>query len=373
MRKFLTGVLSVFLILTSFVGCNEGENAEHSAVMLSSFESYYDVQKIALQNFTGRVDFESGEGSATEGAGSARVTFLYETETPPQAGAQVSREKVPYIAFRSNVFADGIKRIGDFDTFHIDVFNANDRAIDVFFNIQTEDKSFVAAQQYTLTANQWNYLNFSSFNHFYPLDQNIAEIRLYFVDGEKYTAKNMQLRFDNCYVTEGKKSFEVTAEENEIISFNSANDLNGILNYSRSVPAIFGTSYVNFNTDPADKGSLRVGYGVGFDSIYDITSETQGYYLKLHNRIIERIGNASKLSMKVRNAGQNDAYVGLVVKTEKQNLVSEVLISKGKTETVLLDILPIKDEKITDVSVMIDNWNVMPNGVLYLSSIRKTQ
>ena len=260
----------------------------------------------------------------------------------------------------------------DFQNFHIDVYNDNNRAIDVVFNIQLEDKSFVGAQQYTLVPNQWSGLDFSSFRHFYPLGQNIVELRLFFVDIEKYTAKDMQLCFDNCYVSDEEESFEVaSADENKLISFNSANDLNSLLNYSKSVPAIFGASYLNSNLEATDTGSLRVEYGVGFNSIYDLTDETQGYYLKLHDRLVERIGDASQLSMKVRNAGENNAYVSLIVKAGKQNLVSKVLIAKGKTEDIVLDISSIKNEKITDVSIMIDNWNIMQNGVLYFSSISK--
>lgn len=370
MKKFLASLLTVFSIFIFLVGC--GKNSGNSDIMLSSFESYYDVQKIALRDFTGRVDFENDERLVTEGIGSARITFLYETDTPPQDGAQISKDKVPYLAFRSHVYANEIKKVGDFNNFHIDVYNANERAIDAVFNIQIEDKSFIAAQQYTLSPGKWNSLNFSSFNHFYPLDQNIAEIRLYFVDAEKYTAKQMQLYFDNCYVTDKKEAFSVaSSDENKIISFNSAKDLKSILNYSQAVPAIFGSSYVNFNVDPTDKGCLRVKYGVGFYSIYDISTETQGYYLKLHTKVSDKIKDASKLSMKVMNAGENDAYVSLKVKTETQNLVSKVLIAKGKTESIVLDISSLKNEKVTDLSIMIDNWNAMQNGVLYLSSIGK--
>ena len=147
--------------------------------------------------------------------------------------------------------------------------------------------------------------------------------------------------------------------------------MESILNYSQVVPAIFGTSYINLNLDPTDKGCLRVEYGVGFNSIYDITSETQGYYLKLHSQVVDKIGDATKLSMKVWNAGQNDAHVSLIVKTEKQILASKVLIAEGKKENIVLDISSLKNETITDVSIMIDNWNVMQNGVIYISSISK--
>lgn len=182
----------------------------------------------------------------------------------------------------------------------------------------------------------------------------------------------MQLFFDNCYVSDEKENFKVaSADDNKLISFNSANDLNSLLNYSKSVPAIFGTSHVNSSLEATDKGSLRMEYGVGFNSIYDITDETQGYYLKLHERVVERAANVSQLSMKVRNAGENDAYVSLIVKSGKQHLLSRALIGKGKTENIVLDISSIKDEMITEVSIMIDTWNVMQNGVLYLSSISK--
>ena len=374
MKKFLANILAIFSILTFCVACNkETANVNDSAIMLSSFESYYDIQKIALQDFTGRVDFEENAKLITEGKGSARITFLYETDTPPQAGAQVSRDKTPYIAFRAHVYADEIKKINDFDTFHIDIYNDNERTIDVVFNIQLEDKSFIAAQRHTLIAKKWNSLDFSSFRHFYPLDENVAEIRLYFVDAEKYTAKDMQLCFDNCYVSDEEQQFTVaSAGDNKIISFNSADDLDSLLNYAKTVPAIVGTSFVKLNLDSTDKGSLRLEYGVGFNSLYDITSETQGYYLKLHNDVLDRIKDASQLSMKVKNAGTNDVYVSLIVKAQKQNLVSKVLIPSGETENVVLDISSLTEENITDVSIMMDNWNVMQHGVLYLSSISKT-
>lgn len=117
MKKFLASLLTVFSVFTFCSACKSDEQFENSATMLSSFESYYDVQKIALQNFTGRVDFEDDEKFTTEGEGSARITFLYETETPPQAGAQISKDKVPYIAFRANVYENAIKNISDFQNF----------------------------------------------------------------------------------------------------------------------------------------------------------------------------------------------------------------------------------------------------------------
>ena len=75
--------------------------------------------------------------------------------------------------------------------------------------------------------------------------------------------------------------------------------------------------------------------------------------------------------MKVKNVGTNDVYVSLIVTAQKQNLVSKVLIPSGETEKVVLDISSLKEENITDVSIMMDNWNVMQKGVLYLLSISK--
>jgi len=371
MRKLLAALLCCLFVLSACQsnGGNQTESGDNGQVaqgndILTGFNDYYDVQKVEWSDFIGKTEIETDKKYLTEGVGCAKTTFLYTAENS-QEGADIILAKNPSVIFRTAVFGANVSDLHDIKTFNIDIFNANDRTIDVLFYVEILGGQSVASSYYTLYPNALNTLSFDTKSQFFGDNTTTRQFVLTFYDQGKYENDNMVLYFDNCFVVKGNKE---VATAGTLLSFTSEDSVDSVMTSTLSGKPAISCFYTKENVFDRE-GCLKAIMRDGIKDVYDVTAETIGYRINLHKSTFKN-GTGKGFSTSVYNDSFSDKYVTLNVVTGNVTKTERIL-AKSKAKTQLKIESEVEFTGVSAIYIGIENWNIISKDVLYFSDIVK--
>lgn len=358
--KKISFILAMALLFGSFafVGCKE---KSAGTVTVSGFNDYYDLQKVEWADFVGKSELNTDEKYITEGQASSKTTFLYKT-TSAQEGANAVRSKIPSLKFRTAVYGAFLTDVSRISSFSIDVFNDNEREIEMIFFVQKEDNTYVAADGAKLHPGNWNYLTFNTRAHFFQEGENVKQYILMLFDDGKFTEDSMTLYFDNCRVNTAKT--ETPKSGGEYLVFDSIKALDFVMPQSKTLPAVY-TSYSEEKIFEGETGAMRVNLRNAIKSVYDVDEAREGYRLEYAPALFAG-KTVTSLKTRVYNDGFGDLYVALNAETSSGTVSERMLVKAKSYADIELENLNGTPRR---VYLSVENWNITARCDLYVGSL----
>lgn len=341
-----------------FAGCND-KNSE--TVIVSGFNDYYDLQKVEWADFIGKSELNTDKKYITEGESSSKTTIMYETDAA-QEGADAVRSKNPSLKFRTAVYGEPLTDISKISSFSIDIFNAEDREIEVIFYVQKEDNTYVAADGAKLYPGSWNYLCFDTRAHFFEEGENVKQYILTIFDDGKYREDSLTIYFDNCRVTTSKT--EAPGSSGEFLVFDSEDKISLVMPSAKVVPAVY-TTYSEEEIFEGQTGCMHVHLRSAIKSIYDVAEAEEGYCLEYCSSLFAG-KKITSLKTRVYNDGTGDLYVSLCAESATGTVSERVLVKAKTYADIRIEGIPDQAKRIF---LSVENWNILSQGDLYVGSL----
>lgn len=386
MKKHFNKVFVILMIIITcsvmFFGCDNNKEISspksQNKILLSGFEDYYDIQKIEWEGFIGGVTLNSDEQYIAHGERSAKFHVYYDKEPPvdynDNDGGKIFSDVIrPQMSFRTYLYDQALSDISNISAFAIDIYNANDRNIDIVFAIRDDGKNIVLTDGRTLEAQRWNRISFDIKSHFFGPSLGVSEYMLYMFDDEKDDADSMTLYFDECRVILGDSAvFSKDFEENEIVNFNSVKDNSYFLTHTQTetYPAFFA-SYTDRIIFGEQIGALMVKMRTGINWLYDVNLNNNGYKIEILSDIVKQnTEGALGVSIDCRNEGNGNIYVSLIVRSATKSISQKVLVpAKDQLRLTIHDLSGLDGEGVETITILIDNWNLVGSYNIYFRNL----
>ena len=365
---------------------NEKPNATNE-VRLSGFEDYYEMQKINYGIFVGGMSLNNDKAYVCEGEMSGKLYIDYAEKEPVDyndndGGKAYGDTTKPQFGFLPSLYDTAVGDLGNVDSFHISVFNANDRNVDLIFAVKSDGNKIAFSDGRTLEAGKWSHIAFEIKPYFFDQSLAVSEYVFYVYDDASATADSMTLYFDDVRIlkTNDKTAPSTTAEQGEILAFNGMEDASLVLTTTAAAtyPAFYA-AYTGREIFKGQPGALEVTVRNGANWQYDVNPTTNGYKIEVLGSIVkERAAGAKGFSVDCKNDGNSDLYISLVASAGsgtdavKSASVKVVVPAKGETTIVLDDLTALGGSEADGMSIVIDNWNLIGTYNVYFRNLKVT-
>ena len=375
LRKVI-GLFSVCLFACVPTSCGQTpvlEAIPQNEMTISAFDDYYDVQKIDWNGVIGTVKLCS-EPEYVKSGKSAELHIKYDGDAPYEyndhgnGGTLYSKNRRPTMTFNTFLYDSEVVNTDYVEAFRIDVYNANDRAVDLIFAAIDDGGKVLCTDGRTLIENGWNDISFDMKPYFFD-GKGISKFNLYIFDREQHEADDLTLYFDNCRVVTNKNRIapQKSFEDNEILSFNGAGDLAFISASTATTgyPAFFA-KWSDRTLFGQEKGAMHVVAYSGIGYQYDVNASNNGYDLTVLPSIASRAGG-SKISIDCKNESAGDVFVRLIASSGSRSAESVTCIRAAASGTVVLDLEDFGS--VDGLKIKIDNWNMKGRYDLYFGNL----
>lgn len=368
--------------------CSEGgKPAATNEVRLSGFEDYYEMQKINYGLFVGEMSLNEDKAYVCEGEMSGRLFIDYNAKEPVDyndndGGKAYGDTTKPQFGFQPSLYDASVGDLGNVDSFHISVFNANDRNVDLLFAVKSDGNKIAFSDGRTLEAGKWSHVSFDIKPYFFGQSLAVSEYVFYVYDDAAATADSMTLYFDDVRIlkTSNKTAPVTTAAAGEILAFDGMEDASLVLTTTAAAtyPAFYA-EYTGKEIFEGQRGALEVTVRNGANWQYDVNPTTNGYKIEVLDSIVkERAAGAKGFSVDCKNDGNSDLYISLVASAGSgtdavKSASSKVVVpAKGETTITLGDLTALGGSAADGISIVIDNWNLIGTYNVYFRNLKVT-
>ena len=375
MRRKIAVLLAALMLAAVGVCCfgckNDSEKMEERKTMLAGFEDYYDMQKIRWTNLMGEAVLNENREYVTEGEKSCRFTLAYDYQTPQEEGDRING-LYPELIFRPELYDQKTQNIENISSFCIDIYNDNDREIEVILFARDQENKILFTAGRVLASKAWNKAQFPVKNYFYPNGKSVKTYSLCFFDDCVNTVSGSAFYLDNCYVVAEKLSApEKVRQEHEILSF--ADPVDAMLVNSVTSEGGIPGFYAEYTPERifGESGCLKIAARMAKTSIYDIPSTAPDYLLQVYSAALDEIPAVPKaVTFRAFNDGKSDRFVTIIAENGHGRIRERVKIAPGEKKSVeILDFEPLGGKRIEKLYIGVEMWNLIGRSDLYVSGL----